>query len=151
MPEHQATYRILYRDIDSMGVLYYGRYLALFEMGRVEWLRTEGIRYRDLEDEQQVILPVRHAECDYRTPLKYDDIALIHTWIEAWSGTTLRFGHRIECAETGKFCASGSVELACVDRSTHRPTRLPQKVVEVLTSTSADKKLRSRVRAKSGE
>jgi acyl-CoA thioester hydrolase len=151
MPEHQATYRILYRDIDSMGVLYYGRYLALFEMGRVEWLRTEGIRYRDLEDEQHVILPVRHAECDYRTPLKYDDVALIHTRIHAWTGTTLRFSHRIESAETGKFCASGSVELACVDRTTHRPTRMPAVLVDVLQRTSADKRLRSRVRAKSAE
>ncbi|MBC8406645.1 MAG: acyl-CoA thioesterase [Planctomycetes bacterium] len=148
MPEHQATYRILYRDIDSMGVLYYGRYLALFEMGRVEWLRTEGCRYRDLEQEQQIILPVRHAECDYRTPLKYDDIALIHTWIEAWTGTTLKFSHRIECAETGRICALGTVELACVAKSSHRPTRLPEILNEVLMRVVPQKRLRKRLKQK---
>jgi acyl-CoA thioester hydrolase len=148
MPKHQATYRILYRDIDSMGVLYYGRYLALFEMGRVEWLRSEGFRYRDLEQEQHVILPVTHASCDYMASLRYDDVALIQTWVESWTASTLRFGHKIESQESGVLCATGEVELACVRKQDHRPIRMPPLLRSLMENLVADRQLKSRRRRK---
>jgi acyl-CoA thioester hydrolase len=144
MHTHQARYRILYRDIDSMGVLYYGRYLALFEIGRVEWLRTEGCRYRDLEIDHQIILPVTQAQCQYRASLHYDDEAVIHTWVEAWSATTLRFGHRIESADTGQVCATGEVELACIGQEDRRPHRLPTNVVDLMQKLAPDRAGRRR-------
>jgi acyl-CoA thioester hydrolase len=144
MLTHEARYRILYRDIDSMGVLYYGRYLALFEIGRVEWLRSEGCRYRDLEIDCQIILPVTQAQCLYQASLHYDDEAIIHTWIEAWSGTTLRFGHRIESAESGRVCATGEVELACIGQINRRPQRLPQILADLMKKVAPDRSGRRR-------
>ena len=47
--------RIRYAETDQMGYCYYGNYAVFFEMGRVEALRSIGIRYRDLED--QGIMP----------------------------------------------------------------------------------------------
>ncbi len=129
----QARYRILYRDIDSMGYLYYGRYLALFELGRVEWMREEGFRYRDMEERLGLALPVTEARCRYRSPLRYDDLATVHTWIAAWSATTLRFAHELRLEEDGsRLCATGEVELACVRRGGGRPARLPAELREVL-------------------
>jgi len=121
-----TTYRILYRDIDSMGYLYYGRYLALFELGRVEWMRAEGLRYRDMETRMGLMLPVTAASCRYRAPLHYDDLAWIRTWIAAWSATTVRFAHEVRAEEDGPLCATGEVELGCVDARTRRPARLPE-------------------------
>ncbi len=43
--------RIRYAETDQMGYCYYGNYPVFFEMGRVEALRSLGIRYRDLEEE----------------------------------------------------------------------------------------------------
>lgn len=145
--EHPAHYRVLYRDIDSMGVLYYGRYLALFEMGRVEWLRAEGFRYRDLERDHGLLLPVTEARCRYRAPLAYDDLARVRTRVAAWSRTTIRFAHVVERAPEGPhgrpadggpssapapLCAEGEVELACVDAARRRPARLPDGLTELL-------------------
>ena len=92
MAEHTSSYRILFRDIDSMGVLYYARYLALFEMGRVEWMRDEGVRYRDLEDCEGVILPVTSASCEYHASLRYDDIAKVRTRMTKMSGARVCWG-----------------------------------------------------------
>lgn len=155
MAVHGASYRVLYRDIDSMGVLYYGRYLALFELGRVEWMRSEGCRYRDLETEHGILLPVTEAKCRYRSSIAYDDIALIRTEILSWSGTRVRFGHRISVQDgfegtdlnrlsemalddsAGRLCAEGEVELGCVRRADHRPTRLPDTLRSLLESVAA--------------
>lgn len=154
MAVHGASYRVLYRDIDSMGVLYYGRYLALFELGRVEWMRSEGCRYRDLEIEQGILLPVTEATCRYRSSIAYDDFALVRTEIVSWTGSRVRFGHRImvpdeaRCTDlnllkemalddsAGRLCAEGEVELGCVRREDHRATRLPEPLRGLLESVA---------------
>lgn len=157
MVVHYAAYRVLYRDIDSMGVLYYGRYLALFEIGRVEWMRSEGCRYRDLEDQDQVILPVIEAKCSYLASIAYDDLAIIETQVDSWSGSTVRFSHRVFVANSelgpadssgqalenlvselqeGDLRATGRVELGCVRRSDHRPTRMPEDLRAMLQRCS---------------
>ncbi|MBT3340212.1 MAG: acyl-CoA thioesterase [Planctomycetes bacterium] len=128
MAEHTSSYRILFRDIDSMGVLYYARYLALFEMGRVEWMRDEGVRYRDLEDCEGVILPVTSASCEYHASLRYDDIAKVRTRMTKMSGARVCWAFQIENGETGELCATGKVDLGCIHRETHRPTRIPSKL-----------------------
>jgi acyl-CoA thioester hydrolase len=160
MAAHGARYRTLYRDIDSMGVLYYGRYLALFELGRVEWMRREDCRYRDLEDQHGILLPVTEAHCDYRSPVRYDDLALVRTEVASWSASRVRFRHRVvvpqdeaafEAATQGdatffpeefweeshsQLCALGEVELGCVLQGSMRPTRLPEPFRELLTRTA---------------
>ena len=51
-------YRVIYGDTDQMGVVYYGNYLRYFEAGRNEYLREKGARYRDIERELEMHLPV---------------------------------------------------------------------------------------------
>ncbi len=134
MATHESRYRILYRDIDSMGYLYYGRYLDLFEMGRVEWMREEGFRYRDMEANLRLALPVTHAKCQYHSPLRFDDLALIRTEVIAWSGTTLCFSYHIFSQERQELCATGEVELGCVDLDQGQPQRLPKELLDTLTT-----------------
>ena len=44
-----TNYRVIYGDCDSMAIVYYSNYLKLFEIGRTEWLREQGITYREVE------------------------------------------------------------------------------------------------------
>ena len=46
-----AVVRVRYAEVDKMGFAYYANYLAWFEVGRCEWLRTLGWTYREMEDE----------------------------------------------------------------------------------------------------
>lgn len=165
MVAHAASYRVLYRDIDSMGVLYYGRYFAMFEMGRVEWMRTEGCRYRDLEREHEVFLPVTEANCSYRAPVEYDDLLVVRTEVARWSASRIAFSHRLivprdaesaaqALAEASRstplpesfwedsgnrVCALGEVELGCVRNEGMRPTRLPDPFRELLQERVPDR------------
>ena len=56
-----------------MGVVYYGNYLTLFERARNELMRSCGYTYRECEAEGWM-LPVIHAEVDYKSPARYDDL-----------------------------------------------------------------------------
>lgn len=123
-----------------MGILYYGRYFALFELGRVEFMRDEGFVYRDMEDKLQLALPVTSAQCRYRAPLQYDDLAVIHTRVNAWGVATIRFGYEIFSQDTENLCATGEVELGCIDQNTRRPARLPTEFVSMLEKAAPDRK-----------
>ncbi len=142
MESHRTEYRILYRDTDSMGVLYYGRYLELFELGRTEWLRDEGLRYRDMEEQEGRMLPVIRAECHYQAPLRFDALAQIHTVVYGWTLSTLSFRHEVYDAESGVLCATGGVELGCVGVQNWKPTRLPGPYRELMERKAPEARYR---------
>lgn len=56
-----------------MSCVYQGNYAQHFEMGRVEFLRTRGISYKDIEAEG-VRMPVVEINIKYKPPAKYDDL-----------------------------------------------------------------------------
>ena len=101
MTTHTCEYRILYRDTDTMGVLYYGRYLELFELGRTEWQRAEGLKYREMEKLDGLMFPVIEAGCQYHQPLPFDELAIISTQVATWSPARLGFSHEIHRQSLG--------------------------------------------------
>lgn len=94
-PAHEARCRVTYRMTDQMGVVYYGNYLELFEIGRTELLRATGLTYRQMEQDGY-FLPVIRVECDYEAPARYDDELIIQTWIKRLSRVRLDFSYLIQ-------------------------------------------------------
>src|SRR5262249_45905998 len=45
---HEFEVRVTYADTDKMGIIYYANYFRYFEVGRTEFMRSLGVRYRDL-------------------------------------------------------------------------------------------------------
>ena len=113
-----------------MGYVYYGRYAELFEVGRVEALRSVGFRYRDLED-AGVMLPVRDLRITYHKPARYDDELTIRTTITALPSVRIDFGYEV-IDHGGTLLTDGSTTLIFVDGSTMRPRRAPEELVKAL-------------------
>ena len=57
MPFHDISFRVRYGETDQMGMVYHGNYPEYLEMGRVEWLRSLGISYKNMEKDG-CMLPV---------------------------------------------------------------------------------------------
>ena len=51
MPSVETRLRVRYAETDQMGVVYHANYLIWMEVGRVEYWRASGLRYRDMERE----------------------------------------------------------------------------------------------------
>ena len=90
-----CTYRVIYGDTDQMGVVYYGNFLRFLEHGRNEYIRAKGIRYKDIEAQHRIYLPVVEAHVNYRRSARYDDLLRIETTLLEAKRVTLRFGYRI--------------------------------------------------------
>ena len=145
MTTHTCDYRILYRDTDTMGVLYYGRYLELFELGRTEWQRAEGLKYREMEKLDGLMFPVIEAGCQYQRPLPFDELAVISTQVATWTPTRLGFSHEIHRSSDGILCATGFVTLGCVRSSDWRPKAMPPRYLELLGAKFADLRVKNRL------
>lgn len=126
----RAYCRVTYRMTDQMGVVYYGNYLELFEMGRVELMRSRGIRYLDMESEGY-LLPVTHAACTYVAPARYDDLLQITTRIEKITRVRVNFAYEIALSGEDKLLATGTTHHAIVSRE-GRPRRLSHEWFDAL-------------------
>jgi acyl-CoA thioester hydrolase len=118
-----AVARVRYADTDQMGYAYYANYLAWFEVGRGEWLRSLGWTYRAMEAEDGRMLPVIEAHCEYRQPSRYDDEIEVRTVGELISPVRVRFRYEIVRRHDGVTSAVGYTVHAATDRS-GRPSRL---------------------------
>ena len=87
--------RVRYAETDQMGVVYYANYLVWFEIGRVEFMRSLGFDYKQMEVEDGCILPVVEATCRYKAPARYDDVILIDCWPVILRGSMLKFAYRV--------------------------------------------------------
>jgi acyl-CoA thioester hydrolase len=94
--------RVRYAETDQMGVVYYANYLVWFEVGRVEFMRSLGFDYKQMEMEDGCILPVAEATCRYRAPARYDDVILIEAGPTLLRGPLLKFAYRIFRAATAR-------------------------------------------------
>jgi acyl-CoA thioester hydrolase len=91
---HRTSYRVIYGDTDSMGIVYYANFLRWFEIGRTELLRTWGLPYRQIE-ESGIFLPVAEAYCKYLQPARYDDLLAIEATLDREFKGGLKIDYRI--------------------------------------------------------
>ncbi|MDX1921036.1 MAG: thioesterase family protein [Candidatus Caenarcaniphilales bacterium] len=88
--EFLTQVRVIYADTDKMSVVYHGKYLEFFEIGRNEMLREVGFPYKRLES-QGVYLPIIESHLKYFRPAQYDDLLTIKTHVVHDEVKPLRF------------------------------------------------------------
>jgi len=125
-------YRVPYADTDQMGVVYYGNYLTLFERARNELMRECGYTYRECEA-AGFMLPVVHAEVDYKSPAKYDDLLEITAYVQLQKGVRLEIACEVRRKGEDGILASGFTRHAFVSTKDFRPCPPPAELVDKMT------------------
>jgi acyl-CoA thioester hydrolase len=129
---HETTVRTRYGEVDRMGVVYHAHYLAYFEAGRTEYLRTLGRTYREVEDGGMLLMVV-DAGLRFHRPAGYDDLLRVRTRVASVTGVRVRFEYEVDRPVDGVLVASGHTTLASTDRD-GRPVRMPGALREALES-----------------
>src|SRR5437667_10949140 len=95
MKSVDARLRVRYAETDQMGIVYHANYLVWMEVGRIEYCRAAGIRYRDLDRDEGILLTVAEASCRYASPATFDDEVTVRTWIAEAHPRLLRFAYEM--------------------------------------------------------
>ena len=126
MLENETRFRVRYAETDQMGVVYYANYLVWMELGRVEYCRSAGIRYKDMEVNDGVLLAVAEATCRYLFPARYDEEIVVKTRVKQAGSRMVRFAYEMSEAESGRKLATGETAHIFCGRDM-RPLKLPEK------------------------
>jgi acyl-CoA thioester hydrolase len=125
-----TEYRVRYADTDQMGVIYYGNYARLYEIGRTEMIREAGLPYNELE-KRGIMMPVYSVESKFRDVIRYDELVTIETTVRELPSARMTFHTRI-FNEAGDLVHEATVVLVFMDMKTRRPVRAPGILLDVL-------------------
>ena len=126
MKRVETRLRVRYAETDQMGIVYHSNYLIWMEVGRVEYCRSAGIVYRDLERDEGILLAVVEASCRYVAPAFYDEEVVVNTWIKEANPRMLRFGYEMLQADDRRKLATGETKHIFCNRD-RKPVKLPEK------------------------
>ena len=123
--------RVRYADTDQMQVVYHGKYIEYFEVGRTDAMRSLGITYKDVE-QAGVIMPVVSVDCKFIKPALYDDLLTIRP-----SLLNLPKDHKIEFHqevynEKNQLLCKARVALYFMEKITFQKTAMPLMLVSKL-------------------
>jgi acyl-CoA thioester hydrolase len=121
---HAVTYRVCYADTDQMGYVYYGNYARLYEIARVETLRSLGVSYRDLEN-NGIGLPVIDYTTKFHAPGLYDDVLTVSCQVDEMPGARIKFSYTIK-NEAGDLLNEGNTSLVFMMLATKKVIKAPE-------------------------
>jgi len=127
-----TEYRVIYADLDPMGVVYYANYLSWFERGRTEFFRELELPYAEIA-QQGIVTPVSEVYCKYHRPARYDDILLIKTSVSSFKRVTIVFDYEILRKSDSTLLVSGYTKHGFVDLE-GKIVRIPEFIHEKISS-----------------
>ncbi len=126
MTSHETRFRVRYAETDQMGVVYYANYLVWMEVGRADYCRHSGIRYKDMEAVDGIRLAVVDAHCRYLHPARYDEEIAVKTWIANANRRMIEFHYEMRDAASDRLLATGETRHIFLGANM-KPVKLPEK------------------------
>ncbi len=137
MIKHTTQIRVRYADTDQMKVVYHGKYLEYFEVGRAALIRSLGLPYSELEI-RGILLPVVEAFAKYKKPARYDDLLSIDALVSELPKATLRIHYQVFRNTEEELLAEGYTVHSFINAVTGRPTRPPGYFMQIMEKALAE-------------
>ena len=130
MGTNEITFRIRYGETDQMGVVYHGNYPKFLDMGRISWLRSLDLSYKDMEA-NGVMLPVVSLEMKFLKPALFDDLVTVKTVLKKLPMVRIEFDYELT-NQNGEILLIANTVLAFMDSSKKRPIKCPDYILKKL-------------------
>jgi len=121
---HASNIRVRYAETDQMGVVYYANYLVWMEVARVEYCKSIGFRYKDMELDDGIYLAVAESHCRYLSPARFDEDVTVLTTVSVANRRLVTFDYEMSC--DGRRLAVGQTKHIFLNREL-KPVTLPAK------------------------
>jgi YbgC/YbaW family acyl-CoA thioester hydrolase len=123
-PLFSAPCTVRFQDIDAAGIAFYGRVFDYFHDAYVAHLASRGLPLHRILEERAWIMPLVHAEADYKQPLRFGGVYRAELRVETIGRSSYTLHHRI-VSDEGGLHAEGKTVHVCIDPSSGRPRELP--------------------------
>ncbi len=121
--------RVRYKETDRMGIVHHSNYYVWFEAGRTEYMREQGLSYREME-ERGLMLPITETHCKHLQGALYDDVVVVRTSMSGFSGARIIMNYDVIKEDDQSLLAQGKTIHAITDKNL-KPVNIKKKDVEL--------------------
>ncbi|MCX5765411.1 MAG: thioesterase family protein [Gemmatimonadetes bacterium] len=133
----ETTERVRWNDSDPFGIIYYGAYVRLFQVGEEELFRAAGLPFKELRLGRGVWIPRKALEAEFHSPAELDEEVVVRSWFARVGRTAITIRFDVHRAEDMVHRASGALTVVSVHKESMTPQPLPDDVREKLLQFSA--------------
>ncbi len=126
--------RVYWEDTDAGGIVFYANYLKFFERARTEWLRSLGIAQSQLREATGGMFVVAETAVRYLRPCRLDDRLQVTAALAEGGRASLVIAQQARLDPAGELLAEGTIRIGWVDAATLRPARIPETILDALTT-----------------
>jgi YbgC/YbaW family acyl-CoA thioester hydrolase len=124
--------RVRWNDSDPFGIIYYGAYIRLFQVGEEELFRACGLPYRELRVAREIWVPRKAIEMEFHSPAELDEEVLVRAWFARIGRTAITMRFDVLRLEDRTRRASGALTVVSVEKASMTPRPLPDDVRAML-------------------
>lgn len=129
--EHRLS--VPFQDIDAAGIVFFAHLFRYAHEAYEHFMQQSGCSLQQLIAEGSYLLPLVHAEADYRRPLRHADRLEIELRLQKLGHTSFTLGYRVLGEDQAEHASLETVHVA-LDRTTHQPVTLPDSLRKALAS-----------------
>jgi len=131
MTPYRSEIRVRFAHCDAAGIVFYPRYIEMFNNLVEDWCRDTGIPFAEIRGGRGLGLPTVHLEADFTAPSRAGEI--LSATLEVRSVGSSSLGLEIVFqGPDGVERVRGSLVVVMVDVETKRPVPIPAEVREKL-------------------
>ncbi len=119
------------QHVDAAGIVYFARYFELAHLAYEDMLDTLGHPLPADLHAADVILPIVHAESDYRASLRLGDVLRIEVTVREVKSRSFTLGYRCVGPDGAEVAVLSTVHVA-VDRAAGKAMRMPEDLAGAL-------------------
>ncbi|MBX3731464.1 MAG: acyl-CoA thioesterase [Verrucomicrobiae bacterium] len=123
--EFKTTRRVEFSDTDLAGIVHFSRFFQYMETIEHAFLRSLGFSVVLRQFSPPRGFPRVHAACDYRRPLRFEDVFEMHLSVTAKTVRSLSYEIRFTRVDPGPVeeVAVGKLVVVCVEKPPDGPMR----------------------------
>lgn len=133
--EFRLQRRVEFSETDAAGIVHFSNFFRYMESVEHAFFRSLGHSVMLKDHEPPLGFPRVHAECDYQSPLRFEDLVEMHLLVREKKPKTLSYLIRFVnlSAEPPREAARGILTVVCVQKNadgSFASTRIPHELAE---------------------
>lgn len=119
--EFKATRRVEFSDTDMAGIMHFANFFRFMETAEHGFYRSLGFSVVLKQRDPPLGFPRVHAQCDFKKPLRFEDLVEIHLLVREKKSKSFTFEFRFRnlSQDPAEEVARGRVTVVCVAHHPH--------------------------------
>jgi len=116
--------RVRLPETDAFGIVFHGYFFTYFDVARMDYLRNLGV-LGDISPENGATNTIAHADADFRSPARFDDVLVVQARIPSFGTTSFVFEFRVTHKADNRLVAEGRTVHVVLDPKSWKPSPVP--------------------------